>query len=78
MRDLVTRPSPLRDYPHDRVRFACHKCSRAGQYRKTTLIERYGPEEDMMNLRLKVAANRPSRSGLVSSGSCGCAADRVQ
>jgi hypothetical protein len=59
--DAVTRPSLLRDHPYDPVRFACHKCSRAGQHRRTTLIERYGPDEDMTNLRLKVAADCPRR-----------------
>jgi hypothetical protein len=55
------RPAPLRDHPYGPIRFACHKCSRAGQYRKATLIERYGPDEDMTNLRLKVAADCPRR-----------------
>jgi hypothetical protein len=57
--DPVMRPSLLRDHPYDPVRFACHKCSRAGQYRKSSLIERYGPDQDMTNLRLKVAADCP-------------------
>jgi hypothetical protein len=53
------RPSLLRDHPYDPVGFACHKCSRAGQYRKASLIERYGPDKDITNQRLKVAADCP-------------------
>jgi hypothetical protein len=29
------------------VRLACTKCERRGQYRKATLIERYGPDRNM-------------------------------
>jgi hypothetical protein len=29
------------------VRLACTKCDRRGQYRKSTLIERYGPDKNM-------------------------------
>jgi len=29
---------------------ACTKCERCGQYRKATLIERYGPEKNMVDL----------------------------
>jgi hypothetical protein len=53
MPDAVLRPSLLRDHPYDPVRFACHKRSRTGQYRKAPLIERYGPDEDITNLRLR-------------------------
>ena len=32
----------LRDFPYDPVRLACERCDRKGQYRKATLIERFG------------------------------------
>jgi hypothetical protein len=35
----------IRDHPGDMVRLACTKCERRGQYRKATLIVRYGPEK---------------------------------
>ena len=35
------------------------KCERRGQYRKATLIERYGPEANMVALRLTLAAGCP-------------------
>jgi hypothetical protein len=60
MRDVVMPPSLLRDHPYEPVRFACHKCSRAGQYRKAALVERYGPDEDMTNLRLNGGGRLPA------------------
>jgi hypothetical protein len=52
-------PSRLADYPFDMVRLACRKCPRKGQYRKATLIERYGPEQNMVALRLIRAGDCP-------------------
>jgi len=49
----------LAEYPMDMVRLACTKCERRGQYRKATLIERYGPDKNMVELRLKLAAGCP-------------------
>jgi hypothetical protein len=42
----------LRDYPSEIMRLSCEKCGRAGQYRKQTLIERYGAD-----IRLPVPAS---------------------
>jgi hypothetical protein len=41
------------------VRLACTKCERRGQYRKATLIERYGPDKNMVDLRPELAAGCP-------------------
>jgi hypothetical protein len=49
----------LAEYPFDMVRLACTKCDRRGQYRKATLIERYGADANMVDLRLKLAAGCP-------------------
>jgi hypothetical protein len=38
-------------YPADMVRLTCTKCGRAGQYRKQTLIERYGADIRLPDLR---------------------------
>jgi|SoiMethySBSTD1v2_1073268.scaffolds.fasta_scaffold1500456_2 hypothetical protein len=46
----------LAEYPTDMVRLACTKCDRRGQYRKATLIERHGPDANMVDLRLTLAA----------------------
>jgi hypothetical protein len=32
----------LRHYPFDMVRLACTRCERRGQYRKSTLLARFG------------------------------------
>lgn len=55
MRPYVT----LAEYPFDMVRLACTKCERRGQYRKATLIERYGSDANMVELRLILAADCP-------------------
>jgi hypothetical protein len=41
------------------VRRACTKCERRGQYRKATLVERYGADANMVDLRLELAADCP-------------------
>jgi hypothetical protein len=41
------------------VRLAWTSCERRGQYRKATLIERYGPDKNMVDLRLELAAGCP-------------------
>ena len=38
-------------------RLACTKCERRGQYRKAALIDRYGPDANMVNLRLTLTAD---------------------
>ena len=48
----------LAEHPSDMVRLACTKCARRGQYYRATLIERYGPNRNMMGLRLVLAAGR--------------------
>jgi hypothetical protein len=49
----------LAEHPTDMVWVACTKCERHGQYRKTTLIERYGADMNMVELRLILAADCP-------------------
>ena len=45
----------LSEYPGDIVRLSCEKCGRAGQYRKQTLIERYGADTRLPDLRDEIA-----------------------
>jgi len=45
----------LADFLHPMVRLACSRCSRRGQYRKTTLIELHGGETTIPDLRHLVA-----------------------
>jgi hypothetical protein len=41
----------LSEYPSEIVRLSCPKCGRDGQYRKQNLIERYGPDIRLPDLR---------------------------
>ena len=45
----------LFEYPGDMVRLSCEKCGRSGQYRKQTLIERYGAGMRLPDLREEIA-----------------------
>jgi len=45
----------LWEYPAEMVRLSCEKCGRAGQYRKENLIERFGPDFRLPDLREKIA-----------------------
>ena len=42
-------------YPLDLVRIACAKCGRAGRYRRATLLDRYGADMAMPELRHELA-----------------------
>jgi hypothetical protein len=41
------------------VRLACTKCDPRGQYRKATLIERFGPDYGLVSMRLDLAEGCP-------------------
>jgi hypothetical protein len=45
--DLPT--SVLLRYPFDMVRLACTRCGRRGQYRKSTLLARFGPDYGLVS-----------------------------
>jgi hypothetical protein len=51
----MTGSLQLSEYPADRVRLSCAKCGRAGQYRKQTLIDRYGAEMGLPDLREEIS-----------------------
>ena len=48
----------LREYPAETVRLSCEKRGRAGQYRKQNLIERYGTDIRLPDLREEIAQCR--------------------
>ena len=48
----------LSEYPGDMVRLSCEKCGRSGQYRKQKLIERYGADIRLPDLREEIAQCR--------------------
>jgi hypothetical protein len=45
----------LSEYPGEMVRLSCEKCGRSGQYRKQKLIERYGADMRLPDLREEIA-----------------------
>ena len=45
----------LCEHPGELVRLRCEKCGRAGQYHKQTLIERYGADMRLPDLREVIA-----------------------
>jgi hypothetical protein len=55
----------LHEYPFDRVRVACEKCERSGEYRKIRLTEMYGADIDLPALLDKIAIDCP-RQGIQS------------
>jgi hypothetical protein len=51
----MTGSIKLRDHPGDTVRVVCEKCGRSGQYRKQSLVARYGPDIPLPDLRVEIA-----------------------
>jgi hypothetical protein len=58
-RDELPTSVLLRDYPLDMVRLACSRCRRRGQYRKATLLARFGPNYGLVSMRFDLAAGCP-------------------
>ena len=52
-------PFRLADYPFDMVRLACDKCQRKGQHLKSSLMHRFGRDQNMVDLRLLLATDCP-------------------
>jgi hypothetical protein len=46
----------------DLLRVGCSKCARAGQYRVTALIERYGPDMGLPDWKDAITADCPRRA----------------
>ena len=64
------RTPTLADWPHALVRVACDACGRRGQYRKSTLLDRFGGEVKMPDLRhlsrnVRGATRRVKRAGYI-------------
>jgi hypothetical protein len=51
----MTGSLTLSEYPGDMVRLSCNKCGRSAQYRKQKLIERYGADIRLPDLREEIA-----------------------
>lgn len=52
---MATGSLQLREYPGEMVRLSCEKCRRSGQYRKQNLIEKYGADIRLPDLREEIA-----------------------
>jgi len=63
--------SRLADYPFDMVHLACEKCTRKGQYLKSSLIRRFRPDQDIVDLRLILAADCPKVIANRATDLCG-------
>src|SRR5262245_23160119 len=50
----------LHEYPAEVVRLSCAKCGRSGQYRKQNLVERYGADIRLPDLREEIAHCKPT------------------
>ena len=44
----------LREYPAETVRLSCEKCGRVGKYKKQNLIDRYGANIRLPDLRQEI------------------------
>jgi hypothetical protein len=74
----IARPYvTLAKRPSDMVRLACTKCDRRGLYSKATLIERFGVDANMVELRLELAAGCPKIAANKITDLCGVYPDRV-
>jgi len=51
----MTGSLQLREYPANIVRLSCAKYGRSGQYRKQNLVERYGADIRLPDLREEIA-----------------------
>jgi hypothetical protein len=62
-RDDLPTSVLLRDYPFEMVRLACTRCGRRGQYRKSTLLARFGPDYGLVSMRLDLSEGLPEDTG---------------
>jgi hypothetical protein len=53
---MTTGSLTLAQYPDGIVRLTCDKCGRSGQYRKATLVARYGADARLPDVRQQIAA----------------------
>jgi hypothetical protein len=65
---MISRKPMLTELPYRMVRLACDLCPRRGQYRKETLVARFGGDVLMTDVRTSLRnAHARMRRGIVSS-----------
>jgi hypothetical protein len=67
---MITRTSTLAEWPSRMVRLACDHCPRRGQYRKETLIARFGGDVLMPDVRQLIAQCRRKDAPGQACGVC--------
>ena len=60
----------LAEYPAAMVRLSCWKCDRSGQYRKITLIEKYGADVPLTDL-LHMIGDSCAKMDALGNDPCG-------
>jgi hypothetical protein len=58
---MISRAPTLAEWPYRMVRLACDHCPRVGQYRKETLIARFGGDVLMSDVRHYLIAQCPRK-----------------
>jgi hypothetical protein len=53
--EMISRTPTLAEWPYRTVRLACDLCPRRGQYRKETLLARFGGDVPMPDVRHLIA-----------------------
>jgi hypothetical protein len=56
--EMISRTPTLAEWPYRIVRLACDHCPRRGQYRKETLVARFGSDVLMPDVRHLIAECR--------------------
>ncbi len=57
------------NYPSDTITVRCERCGRLGIYRRTTLIERFGPDGSMPDI-LNAITENCAKNGRLSTDRC--------
>jgi hypothetical protein len=72
---MISRTPTLAEWPYRMVRLACDYCPRRGQYRKETLLARFGGEVLMPDVRHLIAQcprkDAPGRRAACTTRICG-------
>ncbi|MGE0716277.1 MAG: hypothetical protein AB7P02_12620 [Alphaproteobacteria bacterium] len=61
----------LRLHPSHLLHLACRKCPRRGRYGRERLLERYGPDVDLVDLLAAISADCPRRQATAGIDHCG-------
>ena len=60
----------IKDHPLNVIEIACEKCNRRGRYRRSSLLEKYGPTMVLPDILAELSANCDLRDSVGNEG-CG-------